>query len=80
VEEAGFTTLLLELAESNGTWKAVAVGILVLAWRWWRSVSKHLCQAIPDALTIARNVTEDGLNIHLKVHMCDDDAKGSDDK
>ncbi len=75
MEEAGFTTLLLELAESSGTWKALVVGGLVLAWRWWKSVSQHLCQAVPDALGIARNLTENGLDIRLKVHMCDEDEQ-----
>tara|TARA_R100000951_G_scaffold4054_1_gene5055 strand:+ start:1634 stop:1879 length:246 start_codon:yes stop_codon:yes gene_type:complete len=79
VDETGVTTLLLELAESNGTWKAVAVGGLVLVWRWWQTVQKHLCEAIPDALAIARNITEDGLDIRLKVHMCEDKEEGKDD-
>jgi hypothetical protein len=79
MEEASVTTLLLELAESNGTWKAVAVGGLVLVWRWWQTVQKHLCEAIPDALAIARNVSENGLDVRLKVHMCDDlDDKDED--
>jgi len=78
MEEVGFTTLLLDLAESSGTWKALVVGGLVLAWRWWKSVSEHLCQAIPDALTIARNVTENGLDVRLKVHMCEDEDKDSE--
>jgi hypothetical protein len=72
MEETSVVTLLLELADSSGTWKALVVGSLILAWRWWKSVSQHLCQAIPDALAIARNVTEDGLDIRLKVHMCED--------
>lgn len=79
MEEASVTTLLLELAESSGTWKAVAVGGLVLVWRWWQTVQKHLCEAIPDALAIARNVSENGLDVRLKVHMCDDlDDKDED--
>ena len=79
MEEASVTTLLLELAESSGTWKAVAVGGLVLVWRWWQTVQKHLCEAIPDALAIARNVSENGLDVRLKVHMCDElDDKGED--
>ncbi len=78
VDETGVTTLLLELAESSGTWKAVAVGGLVLVWRWWQTVQKHLCEAIPDALAIARNITEDGLDIRLKVHMCEDKEEEKD--
>ena len=79
MEEASVTTLLLELAESSGTWKAVVVGGLVLVWRWWQTVQKHLCEAIPDALAIARNVSENGLDVRLKVHMCDDlDDKDED--
>jgi hypothetical protein len=79
MEEASVTTLLLELAESSGTWKAVAVGGLVLVWRWWQTVQKHLCEAIPDALAIARNVSENGLDVRLKVHMCDElDDKDED--
>ena len=79
MEEASVTTLLLELAESSGTWKAVAVGGLVLVWRWWQTVQKHLCEAIPDALAIARNVSENGLDVRLKVHMCDElDDKDKD--
>ena len=77
VDETGVTTLLLELAESNGTWKALAVGGLVLVWKWWQTVQKHLCEAIPDALAIARNLSEDGLDVRLKVHIIDDDE---DDK
>jgi len=79
MEEASVTTLLLELAESSGTWKAVVVGGLVLVWRWWQTVQKHLCEAIPDALAIARNVSENGLDVRLKVHMCDElDDKDED--
>ena len=79
MEEASVTTLLLELAESSGTWKAVVVGGLVLMWRWWQTVQKHLCEAIPDALAIARNVSENGLDVRLKVHMCDElDDKDED--
>ena len=79
MEEASVTTLLLELAESSGTWKAVVVGGLVLVWRWWQTVQKHLCEAIPDALAIARNVSEHGLDVRLKVHMCDElDDKDKD--
>jgi hypothetical protein len=73
MEELGLTTLLLDLVESNGTWKAVAVGGLILAWRWWKGVQAHLCSAIPDAIAIAKKVAEDGLDIRLKVHMCDDE-------
>ena len=72
MDEAGITTLLLELVESSGTWKALAIGGLVLAWRWWKSVQEHLCSAIPDSIAIARKVAEDGVDIRLKVHMCDD--------
>jgi len=76
MDEVGFTTLLLELVESSGTWKALAIGGLVLAWRWWKSVQDHLCGAIPDALAIARKVAEDGVDVRLRVHMCEDeDAK-----
>ncbi len=78
VDETGVTTLLLELAESSGTWKAVVVGGLVLVWRWWQTVQKHLCEAIPDALAIARNITEDGLDIRLKVQMCEDKEEEKD--
>ena len=73
MEELGLTTLLLDLVESNGTWKAVAIGGLILVWRWWKSVSQHLCKAIPDALAIARNLSENGLDVRLKVHMCEDE-------
>lgn len=72
MEELGLTTLLLDLVESNGTWKAVAIGGLILVWRWWKGVQAHLCQAIPDAIAVARRVAEDGLDVRLKVHMCDD--------
>lgn len=80
VDETGVTTLLLELAESNGTWKALAVGGLVLVWKWWQTVQKHLCEAIPDALAIARNITEDGLDVRLKVHIIDDDEDDKKDE
>ncbi len=75
MDDAGFTTLLLELAESSGTWKALAIGGLVLVWRWWRSIQTHLCQAIPDALAIGRKVAEDGLDVRLRVHMCDENEQ-----
>ena len=67
------TTLLMGLVEGNGTWKVLVVGGLVLAWRWWKSVQEHLCTAIPDSIAIAKKVADDGLDIRLKVHMCDDE-------
>ena len=40
MEEASVTTLLLELAESSGTWKAVVVGGLVLVCdRDWETIA-----------------------------------------
>ena len=76
MDETSVTTLLIELAESSGTWKALALGSLLLVWRWWKDIQKHLCQAVPDALAIARNISEDGLDVRLKVHMCDDKEEG----
>jgi len=79
MEEMSFVALVLELAESSGTWKALAVGGLVFAWKWWGGVQKHLCRAIPDALEIARNLSEKGLEVRLKVHMCEEDDTPSED-
>jgi len=76
MDEVSFTTLLLELSESSGTWKALAIGGLVLAWRLWKSMQKHLCQAIPDALAIGRKVADDGIDVRLRVHMCDEEEDG----
>jgi hypothetical protein len=66
------TTLLMGLLESSGPWKALAAGSLILSWRWWKSVQEHLCSAIPDSIAIAKKVADDGIDIRLRVHMCED--------
>ena len=80
MEEMSFVALVVELAESSGTWKALAMGSLVFAWKWWSGVQKHLCRAIPEALDIARNLSENGLDVRLNLQMCEDDEKDSDDE
>lgn len=79
MEEMSFVALVVELAESSGTWKALAIGGLVFAWKWWGGVQKHLCRAIPDALEIARNFSENGVDVRLRVQMCDDEEDPKSD-
>ena len=40
---------------------------------WWSSVSKHLCEAVPQMLTILGKFADNGVRIHLRIHMVDKD-------
>ena len=75
MEGADLMALAGSVAEGSGTWKALAVGAGILAWRWWKDVSAHLCQAVPDALAIGRSISDGGIDIRLKVHLIDEEAE-----
>ena len=80
MEEMSFVALVVELAESSGTWKALAIGGLVFVWKWWGGVQKHLCRAIPDALEIVRSLAVNGLDIRLKLNLVDEDGDDTPDE
>jgi len=64
-EAVAFGSMLLERGPSGIFWLTV----LGTVWAWWKSVSKHLCEAIPQALSIMDKFANNGIEVRLKLYQ-----------
>lgn len=81
MDETAVANLITSLLAGTGPSGMLVVAVLYAVSRWWRDVSAHLCNAVPQALAIAEKIADDGIQVNLNLNLIESsqDEKQEDD-